>query len=133
MQNKVWMGQSIKSGDRKFWVPDNYELNAAGCGIDEDGRKYIRVKGVRWFTNLDIKQRHEEMILVRRYNPEEYPRYINFNAIEVSKSDYRYIPKVYQNMMTRLSPGEYIISNPALRSLVNIRFPRPAYKQYPNG
>lgn len=55
------------------------------------------------------------------------------NAIEVSKSDYRYIPKVYQNMMTRLSPGEYIISNPALRSLVNIRFPRPVYKQYPNG
>jgi len=55
------------------------------------------------------------------------------NAIEVSKSDYRYIPKVYQNMMTRLSPGEYIISNPALRSLVNIRFPRPSYKQFPNG
>lgn len=55
------------------------------------------------------------------------------NAIEVSKSDYRYIPKVYQNMMTRLSPGEYIISNPALRSLVNIKFPLPAYKQFPNG
>lgn len=55
------------------------------------------------------------------------------NAIEVSKPDYRYIPKVYQNMMTRLSPGEYIISNPALRSLVNIKFPRNAYKQFPNG
>ena len=55
------------------------------------------------------------------------------NAIEVSKSDYRYTPKQYQNMMTRLSPGEYIISNPALRSLVNVRFPRPTYKQYPNG
>lgn len=55
------------------------------------------------------------------------------NAIEVSKSDYRYIPKVYQNMMTRLSPGEYIIQNPALRSLINIRFPRPVYKQFPNG
>lgn len=55
------------------------------------------------------------------------------NAIEVSKPDYRYIPKVYQNMMTRLSQGEYIISNPALRSLVNIRFPRPSYKQFPNG
>lgn len=52
------------------------------------------------------------------------------NAIEVSKPDYRYIPKVYQNMMTRLSPGEYIISNPALRSLINIKFPRPTYKQY---
>lgn len=55
------------------------------------------------------------------------------NAIEVSKSDYRYIPKAYQSMLTRLSPGEYIISNPALRSLVNIRFPRPLYKQFPNG
>lgn len=55
------------------------------------------------------------------------------NAIEVSKPDYRYIPKVYQNMMTRLSPGEYIISNPALRSIVNIKFPRPTYKQFPNG
>ena len=54
-------------------------------------------------------------------------------AIEVSKPDYRYIPKVYQNMMTRLSPGEYIISNPALRSIVNIKFPRPTYKQFPNG
>ena len=55
------------------------------------------------------------------------------NAIEVSKADYKYIPKTYQNMMTRLSPGEYIISNPALRSLVNIKFPRPAYMQFPNG
>lgn len=55
------------------------------------------------------------------------------NAIEVSKPDYRYIPQVYKNMMTRLSPGEYIISNPALRSMVNIKFPRPAYKQFPNG
>jgi hypothetical protein len=55
------------------------------------------------------------------------------NAIEVSKPDYRYIPKAYQNMLTRLSPGEYIISNPALRSLVNVRFPRPLYKQFPNG
>lgn len=55
------------------------------------------------------------------------------NAIEISKADYKYVPKVYQNMMTRLSPGEYIISNPALRSIVNIRFPRPTYKQFPNG
>jgi hypothetical protein len=55
------------------------------------------------------------------------------NAIEVSKPDYKFIPRVYQNMMTRLSPGEYIISNPALRSIVNIKFPRPTYKQFPNG
>lgn len=55
------------------------------------------------------------------------------NAIEVSKPDYRYIPKTYQNMMTRLKQGDYIISNPALRSLVKICFPNPVYKQFPNG
>lgn len=55
------------------------------------------------------------------------------NSIEVSKSDYSFVPKVYKSMMTRLSQGEYIISNPALRSLINVKFPRPAYKQFPNG
>ena len=65
----MWMGQSIHSGDRKFLVPDNYELKAAGCGIDENGKKYIRVKGVRWFTNLDFKERHENLILYKKYSP----------------------------------------------------------------
>ena len=55
--NKMWIGASIHSGDRAFFVPDDYPLDAAGCGIDEiTGRKYIRVKGIRWFTNLDIKR-----------------------------------------------------------------------------
>lgn len=55
------------------------------------------------------------------------------NAIEISKRDYRFIPPVYKNMMTRLSPGEYIIENPILRSLLNIKFPNPLYKQFQNG
>ena len=85
--NKLWIGASIHSGDRAFFVPDDYPLDAAGCGIDEiTGRKYIRVKGIRWFTNLDIKQRHEEMILVRHYTPEQYPKYVNYDAIEVAKT-----------------------------------------------
>ena len=86
MNNQIWFGASIHSGDRKFLVPDNYELNAAGCGIDESGRKYIRVKGVRWFTNLDYKERHEDIILYKQYNPDDYPSYINCDAIEVSKT-----------------------------------------------
>ena len=97
MQNKMWMGASIHSGDRKFWVPDDYELNAAGCGIDETGRKFIRVKGVRWFTNLDYKERHEDLILYKTYSPEEYPQYDNFNAIEVNKTEN--IPADYEGMM----------------------------------
>lgn len=86
MENKLWFGASIHSGDRKFYVPDDYPLNAAGCGVDEDGKRYIRVKGVRWYTNLDLKQRHEKMILVKRYNPEEYQNYDNYDAINVDKT-----------------------------------------------
>lgn len=52
------------------------------------------------------------------------------NAIEVSKGDYRYIPSVYKNMMTRLKQGEYIIQNPVFRSLLNVKFPKPIYKQF---
>lgn len=95
--NKVWMGASIHSGDRKFWVPEDYELNAAGCGIDETGRKFIRVKGVRWFTNLDYKERHEDIILYKKYIPEDYPKYDNYNAIEVGKTDE--IPEDYYDVM----------------------------------
>lgn len=52
------------------------------------------------------------------------------NSIEVSKSDYKSIPSVYKNMMTRLKQGEYIIQNPIFRSLLNIKFPKPIYKQF---
>ncbi len=52
------------------------------------------------------------------------------NSIEVTKSDYKSIPSVYKNMMTRLKQGEYIIQNPIFRSLLNIKFPKPIYKQF---
>lgn len=55
------------------------------------------------------------------------------NAIEVSKHDYQFIPSVYKSMLTRLKQGEYILQNPIFRSLLNIKFPRPVYKQYKNG
>ena len=83
--NKMRLGVSITSGDRKFNVPDDYKLEAAGCGIDDDGKKFIRVKGVRWFTNLEHNKSHEPLNLYKHYNPEEYPKYDNYDAIEVSK------------------------------------------------
>lgn len=112
--NKVWIGASIHSGDRKFYVPDDYPLNAAGCGIDDDGRRFIRVKGVRWYTNLDLKQRHEEMILVKRYSPEEYPSYENYDAIEVSKTsdipcDYAGVMGVPITFLDKYSPDQFEI------------------------
>lgn len=52
------------------------------------------------------------------------------NAIEVAKTDYRFIPSVYKSMMTRLTQGEYIIQNPVFRSLLHVKFPKPIYKQF---
>ena len=52
------------------------------------------------------------------------------NSIEVTKSDYKSIPSVYKTMMTRLKQGEYIIQNPVFRSLLNIKFPKPIYRQF---
>lgn len=112
--DKAWIGASIHSGDRKFYVPDDYPLNASGCGVDEDGRRYIRVKGVRWFTNLDLKQRHEELILVKRYNPESYPTYDNYDAINVDKTadipcDYSGVMGVPITFMDKYSPDQFEI------------------------
>lgn len=95
--NKMWTGPSISSGDRKFFVPDDYPLKAAGCGIDADGKRFIRIKGVRWFTNLDHNKRHEDLDLVCRYSEEENPTYDNFNAIEVGKT--ADIPYDYNGIM----------------------------------
>ena len=86
---KLWLGPSITSGDREFGVPDNYPMNAATCGIGKDGKKFIRVKGVRWWTNLDHKKRHQRLDLGAIYkgNEAKYPKYDNYDAIEVGKVD----------------------------------------------
>ncbi|GAB6392547.1 MAG: adenine-specific methyltransferase EcoRI family protein [Treponematales bacterium] len=98
-ENKVWFGPSITSGDREFRVPDYYPLNAAGFRVDEKGVKYIRVKGVRWFTNLDHGRRHEELMLMTLADNLEcsrhkeirgkasYDKYDNYDAIEVPYTD----------------------------------------------
>lgn len=91
--NEIWMGASIHSGDREFRVPDDYPLNAAGYRVDDNGVKFIRVKGVRWFTNMDYPQRHEDLILYKTYNPDDYPTYDNYNAINVNFT--KEIPRDY--------------------------------------
>ena len=140
MNNEVWIGPSIHSGDRAFYVPDDYPLSAAGCGVDENGRKFIRVKGIRWFTNLDVKQRHEEMILVRRYTPEDYPHYDNYDAVEVSKTsdipcDYPDVMGVPITFLDKYSPDQFEIigmakrgaGDPALKSHVYTKDEYPNY------
>jgi hypothetical protein len=96
-ENRLWYGPSIHSGDREFGVPDDYPLTAVGSRVDDNGRKYIKVKGVRWFTNLDYPERHEDLVLYMSYDPSAYPKYANFDAIEVGKTSD--IPIDYEGMM----------------------------------
>ena len=95
--NKMWLGPSISSGDREFGVPDHYPLTAASSRIDEKGNRFVRVKGVRWFTNLDHQKRHEPLRLYKKYEPDNYPKYDNYNAIDVSKT--KEIPMDYPGAM----------------------------------
>jgi hypothetical protein len=52
------------------------------------------------------------------------------NSIETSTADYKSLPSTYQNMLTRLEQGDYLVQNPIFRSLLKIRFPKPIYKQF---
>ena len=112
--NLLWLGASIHSGDREFRVPDDYPLNASGTRVDEQGRKYIRVKGVRWFTNVDYQKRHEDLILYKHYLPDEYPKYDNYAAINVDKTadipmDYPEVMGVPITFLDKYSPDQFEI------------------------
>jgi hypothetical protein len=113
-ENKLWLGASIHSGDREFGVPDDYPLTAASSRIDEDGNKFIRVKGVRWFTNLDYKERHEDLILYKSYTPEEFPTYDNYDAINVNKTkdiplDFKGVMGVPITFLDKYNPDQFEI------------------------
>ena len=112
--NRLWLGVSIHSGDREFPVPDSYPLEAAGFRVDENGVKYIRVKGVRWFTNLDYKERHCNLTLFKRYSPTEYTRYDNYDAINVDKvadipMDWPGVMGVPITFLDRYNPEQFAI------------------------
>ena len=107
-ENALWLGPSISSGDREFMVPKEYPLDAAGTRIDENGNHYIRVKGVRWFTNLEHGKRHHPLDLMtmednimfskhKELREKGYSNYDNYDAIEIPFSDA--IPINYKGMM----------------------------------
>lgn len=107
--NKMWLGPSISSGDREFQVPGSYPVNAAGWRIDNNGNKFLRIKGVRWFTNLDHGKRHQPLKLMpmaenlkfskhlELKGKTSYDRYDNYDAIEVPFTDA--IPSDYDGVM----------------------------------
>ena len=108
MGNNLWLGESIHSGDREFGVPKEYPLEAAGWRVDDRGNHFIRVKGVRWFTNLEHGRRHQPLQLmtmaqnIKHSKHKEvrgigYRKYDNYDAIEVP---FTYaIPNDYDDVM----------------------------------
>ena len=107
-ENKLWYGPSISSGDREFMIPDSYPIDASGWRVDDKGRKFIRVKGVRWFTNIEHGRRHEPLQLMtmqdnlrfskhKDIRGQQYIHYANYDAIDVPYTDA--IPDDYEGIM----------------------------------
>ena len=90
--NRMWLGYGFKGGAAHF-ISRYTDEAVAGNHIEG----MIRVSGVVWFTNLEIDKRHENLILYKQYNPDEYPKYENFDAINVDKTSE--IPTDYQGVM----------------------------------
>ena len=94
-QQKLWLGNN--NGDMAFKVPDNYPIKETRFWIDENGQKWRSFGTMCWLTNLDLAKRHEQLPLYKRYTPDEYPPYDNFDAIDVSS--YKDIPAEYYGVM----------------------------------
>lgn len=82
--NKVWLGYKV--GDMAFKVPEYFEPRKTRYWLDDTGQKWRSMGNICWFTNLDHNKRHEGMDLVRLYSPEDYPKYDNYDAINVDKT-----------------------------------------------
>lgn len=131
--NKVWLGYGFKGGAAHFI--SNYEDKAV-AGNHKEGM--IRVSGVMWFTNMEIPKRHEPLVLFRNYTPENYPKYENFDAINVDKTsdipmDYDGVMGVPITFMDKYNPDQFEIIGLGIANLglkAGVRPYKPEHKAY---
>lgn len=110
----MWVG--VNSGSMEFEVPNN-DINKAKSGYRfdvENNKSYLKLGNINWFTNLDHFKRHEELILYKTYNKDEYPAYYNFEGIEVSKVsnipyDYECVMGVPITFLSKFNPNQFEI------------------------
>ncbi len=112
IDNKVWLGYN--SGHFWFRVPDYYEEKATDFKIDEQGHKLRRMGNICWFTNMDIEKRHQPLELHLPYTPEQYPKYDQYDAINVAKTaeipcDYFGVMGVPITFLDKHSPEQFEI------------------------
>ena len=93
---KMWLGLD-NGGTKWFEVKPHYTIKTQSRQKEENGKKYFSMGNITWFTNLDHSKRHEKLILYKRYSPEEYQKYDNYDAIEVSRIES--IPTDYAGAM----------------------------------
>ena len=110
-ENKLWTGNNMV---KTFRVP---QVTNKNCEVLPNGEIIAKFGSICWFTNLDIKKRHEEIILYKKYNEEEFPKYDNYDAIEVSKvceipKDYDGIMGVPITFLYRYNPSQFEIVDP---------------------
>lgn len=141
-ENKIWAGYGFNQS-MVFTSPyeNDLESNRKFCeSKGYFGDNYIKVPAINWYTNLDIKKRHEEMVLVQKYNPLDYPKYDNYDAIEVSKV--KDIPKDYNGVMgvpitflNKFNPEQFEILdlNPHFFSVVEKGLPKPKQLKFSDG
>lgn len=110
--NRLWLG--YKSGDMSFRVPADSEPRKTRFWVDGTGQKWRSMGNICWFTNLDIRKRHEELLLWRKYRPEDYPKYDNYDAINVDKVadipvDYDGVMGVPITFLDKYNPDQFEI------------------------
>jgi len=110
------MGVSISSGDREFSIPDSCPIreDAKGVRIDENGKKYVRVMGVRWFTNLTNRKRNQTIPLYAKQSEKHFPKYDNYDAINIDKVvdipfDYNGVMGVPVSLLDKFNPEQFEI------------------------
>ena len=132
-ENKIWLGYGFKGGAGHFI--SRYE-DTATAGDHREGM--IRVSGVNWFTNLEIPKRNEELILYRKYIMEEYPKYADFDAINVDKtsdipSDFYGVMGVPITFMDKYNPRQFEILNCCEPCIdINVFRKREGFREYPS-
>lgn len=121
--NKIWLG--YHSGHTLFAVPETYEIpdhlgtdrarvRGAGYKVDENGKLWRDLGNICWFTNLDHSKRHEQLDLFKAYDLKKYPKYGNYDAIEVGRvadipCDYAGVMGVPVTFLDKFNPDQFEI------------------------
>ena len=111
--NQIWMGVSKGIGGKmSFYASDDYD-NKHNY-FNEDRRKLAQVNNACWFTNIEHSKRHLPLDLYKRYNPTEYPKYDNYDAIECCKTaeipmDYDGVIGVPITFLDKYCPNQFEI------------------------